>query len=406
MGVVSPLGCSLDECWQDLLDGKSGVGPVTRFDASDYPTKIAAEVKGFDPLKYLDKKELKRSDPSQHYAIAASDDAIKDSGLDLETVDKDRIGVVIGSGIGGITAFEDQHGRLLKSGPGRVSPFFIPMMIIDMCAGLVSMRYGVHGPNYGMVSACASSAHAILDAFRIIQRGEADAMICGGSEATITPTAMAGFCQNKAMTTQNDPPEKASRPFDQRRDGFVMGEGSAMLILESYDQAVKRNARIYGEVLGGGMSGDAHHMTAPHPEGLGARRAMQTALEDAGISPDRVDYVNTHGTATGLGDIAETKAIKAVLGDRAHNIPCNSTKSMIGHLLGAAGAIEAVATLKSIQDGMVHPTTNLEVPDPECDLDYVKDGKRACDIKYALSNSFGFGGHNVTLVFGKPNSTR
>jgi len=404
MGVVSPLG-SLDECWASLLDGKSGVGPVTRFDASEYPTRIAAEVTGFDPLDYQDKKELKRSDPSQQYAIAASEEAIKDSGLDLEVVDKDRVGVVIGSGIGGITAFEIQHEKLLKSGPGRVSPFFIPMMIIDMCAGLVSMRYGFHGPNYGMVSACASSSHAILDAFRIIQRGEADIMVCGGSEATITPTALAGFCQNKAMTTQNDEPEKASRPFDKRRDGFVMGEGSAMLILESYDKAVERGARIYGEVFCGGMSGDAYHMTAPHPEGLGARRAMQTAIEDAGISTDKINYINTHGTATGLGDIAESRAIKAVLGEHAYKIPCNSTKSMIGHLLGAAGAIEAVVTLKSIQDGMVHPTTNLEVPDPECDLDYVPEGKRSHIIEYAMSNSFGFGGHNVSLVVGKPNST-
>ncbi len=405
MGVVTPLGCSLDECWQALLDGKSGVGPVTRFDTADYPTKIAAEVKGFDPLKYQDKKELKRSDPSQQYAIAASEDAVTDSGLDLDAVDKDRVGVVIGSGIGGITAFETQHGKLIKSGPGRVSPFFIPMMIIDMCAGLVSMRYGFHGPNYGMVSACASSSHAILDAFRIIQRGEADIMLCGGSEATITPSALAGFCQNKAMTTLNDEPEKASRPFDKRRDGFVMGEGAAMLTLESHDLAVKRGARIYGEVFGGGMSGDAYHMTAPHPDGLGARRAMQAAIKDAGISPEQVDYVNTHGTATGLGDIAETRAIKAVLGERAYKIPCNSTKSMIGHLLGAAGAIEAVVTLKSIQDGMVHPTTNLEVPDPECDLDYVPEGRRSHTINYALSNSFGFGGHNATLVVGKPNST-
>jgi beta-ketoacyl-acyl-carrier-protein synthase II len=406
MGVVSPLGCTVDECWQAVLDGQSGVGPVTRFDASEYPTRIAAEVKGFDPLKYQEKKELKRSDPSQQYAIAASEDALRDSGLNLDSIDKDRIGVVIGSGIGGITAFEEQHGKLLNSGPGRVSPFFIPMMIIDMCAGLVSMRYGFHGPNYGMVSACASSAHAILDAYRIIQRGDADAMVCGGSEATITPTALAGFCQNKAMTTFNEEPEKASRPFDKRRDGFVMGEGSAMLILEEYDHAVSRQARIYGEVIGGGMSGDAYHMTAPHPDGLGARRAMQTAIDDASISPDQIDYINTHGTATGLGDIAETKAIKAVLGDHAYDIPCNSTKSMIGHLLGAAGAIETVVTLKSIQDSMVHPTTNLEVPDPECDLDYVSDGKRTHDIKYALSNSFGFGGHNVTLVLGKTNSSR
>ncbi|MBU0984676.1 MAG: beta-ketoacyl-ACP synthase II, partial [candidate division Zixibacteria bacterium] len=354
MGVVTPLGNTLDEYWQALLDGKSGVGLVTRFDVTDYPTKIAGEVKDFDPLQYFDRKEVKRADRSQQYAMAAATDAVKDSGLDLEAIDLDRAGVVIGSGIGGIQTFEEQHAKLLNAGPGRVSPFFIPMMIIDMCAGLVSMRFNFRGPNYGLVSACASSAHAVLDAARSIERGEADIMLAGGSEATITPTSMAGFCQAKAMSTRNDEPERASRPFDQERDGFVMGEGSGMLILENYEHAVKRGARIYGEFLGGGMTGDAYHMTAPHPEGRGARLAMEAALRSAGLQSAQIDYINTHGTATLLGDIAETKAIKAVLGDHAYEIPCNTTKSMTGHLLGTAGAVECITTLLSIRDQKVH----------------------------------------------------
>jgi 3-oxoacyl-[acyl-carrier-protein] synthase II len=406
MGVVTPLGCKLDDYWNGLLAGKSGVRTVTRFNIDDYPTKIAGEVQGFDPSSVIDKKELRRMDLAEQYALVASDEAVKDSGLDLAGVDLDRCGVVIGSGIGGITTFEAQHSILMTSGPGRVSPFFIPMMIIDMCAGLVSIRFGFRGPNYATVSACASSAHAVLDAFRIIQRGEADVMITGGAEATITPTSMAGFCQARAMSTRNDAPEKASRPFDKGRDGFVMGEGSAILILESYEHAVKRGARIYAEVLGGGMTADAHHITAPHPEGIGARRAMTVAMNDAGISPNDVSYINTHGTATDLGDIAETRAIKTVFGDYAYKIPCNSTKSMTGHLLGSAGAAELVAVVKSIETGMLHPTINLDDPDPECDLDYVPNLKRACEVNYALSNSFGFGGHNVTVAVGKLNGKR
>jgi len=398
MGAITPLGNDVATFWQALLDGKSGVATVTRFDASAYPTRIAAEVKGFDGLNYFDKKELKHTDLAQQYAIAATAEALRDSGLDLDKVDRDRVGVVIGSGIGGITTFEEQHARLLNSGPGRVSPFFIPMMIIDMCAGLVSMRYNLRGPNYGVVSACASSSHAILDAYRIVQRGEADVIIAGGSEATITPTSMAGFCQNRAMTTRNDEPEKASRPFDKGRDGFVMGEGSAILVVESYDHAVQRGSKIYAEITGAGMTGDAHHVTAPHPEGYGARKAMEMALRDGGLDPSKVDYINTHGTATGLGDIAETKAIKAVLGDHAYRIPCNSTKSMVGHLLGSAGAAELVVTLKSLESGNVHRTLNLDDPDPECDLDYVADANRSLPLRYALSNSFGFGGHNVSLL--------
>jgi 3-oxoacyl-[acyl-carrier-protein] synthase II len=405
MGVVTPVGNTVEAFWQALLDGRSGISALTRFDATDYPTRIAAEVKDFDPAAYMDRKEVKRTDLIEQYALAAADQAMRDSGIVLESIDRDRAGVVIGSGIGGISTFEEQHSRLLQSGPGRVSPFFIPMMIIDMCAGLVSMRYELHGPNYGIVSACASSSHAILDACRIVSRGDADFMVAGGAEATITPTAWAGFCQAKAMSTRNDEPTKASRPFDKGRDGFVMGEGAALLVIENYQHAVRRGARIYAEILGGGMSGDAYHMTAPHPEGRGAKLAMTMALSDAGITADQVDYINTHGTATDLGDIAETRAIKTVLGDHARQVTCNSTKSMTGHLLGAAGATEAVATVMSIVTQTVHPTTNLDDPDPECDLDFVPNQKRACAIRYALTNSFGFGGHNVTLVIGKVNSS-
>ncbi|UCD65009.1 MAG: beta-ketoacyl-ACP synthase II [Candidatus Zixiibacteriota bacterium] len=401
MGVVSPLGISLDQFWNAVLAGQSGVGAITRFDVSAFPTKIAAEVKGFNPVEHIDKKEARRMDLSEQYAMVATDQAIRDAGIDTKAIDLDRCGVVIGSGIGGISTFEKQHSLLKTSGPGRVSPFFIPMMIIDMCAGLVSIKYGFRGPNYATVSACASSAHAIGDAFRIIQRGEADIMIAGGAEATITPTALAGFCQAKALSTRNDEPERASRPFDRDRDGFVMGEGAAILVLESYEMAKARGARIYAELKGAGSTADAFHMTAPHPEGYGARKSIELALKDAGISGEQVDYVNTHGTSTDLGDISETKAIKEVLGEHAYRIPINSTKSMIGHLLGAAGAIELVVTAKSIQEQAVHPTVNLDNPDPECDLDYVPGHKRASTINNAISNSFGFGGHNVTLVIGR-----
>jgi 3-oxoacyl-[acyl-carrier-protein] synthase II len=406
MGVVTPLGNSIEEFWSALLAGKSGVATITRFDVSDYPTKIAGEVKGFDPSGVIDKKDARRMDPSEQYAMVASAQAVKDAGLDIGSLDLDRCGVVIGSGIGGITTFEEQHLKLHTSGPGRVSPFFIPMMIIDMSAGLVSIHFGFRGPNYGTVSACASSAHAITDAYRIIQRGEADVMITGGTEATITPTSLAGFCQAKAMSIRNDAPEKASRPFDKQRDGFVMGEGSGILILESYDHAVKRGARIYAEVLGAGMTADAYHITAPHPEGNGAQRAMRIAIKDAGLEPNQIEYINTHGTATDLGDIAETKAIKGVLGEHAHKVACNSTKSMSGHLLGSAGAVELIAAVKSIEQQIVHPTINLEYPDPECDLDFVPGEKRPWKIERAMSNSFGFGGHNVSVVVGRLSNSR
>ena len=403
MGALTPLGNTVEEYWDGLLAGKSGIGTITRFDVSDYSTKIAAELKDFNPTDFVDRKEARRWDMVQVYAIASSQMAIDDSGLDTEAVDPDRCGVIIGSGIGGIQTLEAQHKNLTKGGPGKVSPFFIPMMIVDMAPGLVSMRFGFRGPNYATVSACASSSHAIADAFYSIQRGESDVIITGGTEATISPISVAGFCQAKAMSTRNDEPEKASRPFDNGRDGFVMGEGTGMLILESLEHAQKRGAKIYGEILGAGMTGDAHHITAPHPEGAGAKNAMKMALANAGLAPEKISYINTHGTATGLGDIAETKAIKAVFGDHAFKIPCNSTKSMAGHMLGAAGAIEFIATMKSIETGLVHPTINQDDPDPECDLDYVPNVKREHQVEYALSNSFGFGGHNVTLVGGKYN---
>ncbi len=398
MGIITPLGCDLQQYWQALLAGQCGIEKITRFDVSDYPTKIAAEVKDFDVAKYLDKKEARRMDLSEQYAVAAAQNAVDDSGLDLNKIDLDRVGVVVGSGIGGISTFEKQHEILLTSGPGRVSPFFIPMMIIDMCAGMVSLRFGFRGPNYGTVSACASSAHAIADAFRIIQRGEADIMLTGGAESTITPSSLAGFCSARALSERNDEPHKSSRPFDKDRDGFVMGEGSAMIVLESLEHAQARGARIYAEIIGTGMTCDAYHITAPLPDGAGARKAMTIAIKDAGLKPDDIGYINSHGTATNLGDIAETKAIKAVFGDRANKVPVNSTKSMVGHLLGTAGSAELITSILSLLSGKLHPTINLENPDPECDLDYVPCHARDAKFDVFISNSFGFGGHNVTIV--------
>jgi 3-oxoacyl-[acyl-carrier-protein] synthase II len=398
MGIVSPVGNNLEEYREALFEGRNGVGAITRFDTSEYSSRIAAEVKDFDATAFMEKKELRRADLSEQFAIAASQMAIDDSGLDLEKIDRTRAGVVIGSGIGGIATFENQHRTLLESGPGRVSPFFIPMMIIDMCAGLVAIRFGFQGPNYATVSACSSSSHALLDALKIIQRGDADIMIAGGSESTITPTSVAGFCSARALSTRNDAPEKSSRPFDKDRDGFVIGEGSGIIVLESLEHARARGARIYAEMIGAGMTCDAHHMTAPIPDGSGARMAMTNAIADAGLKPDDINYINSHGTATLLGDPAETKAIKAVFGEHAYKIPVNSTKSMIGHLLGAAGAAEFIAAVLCLRAGKIHPTTNLDVPDPECDLDYVPNQTRDYKFETFLSNSFGFGGHNVTLV--------
>ena len=398
MGIVGPLGCTLDGYWQALKNGESGIDRVSRFDPSDFPSQIAGEASGFEPLDFLDKKEVRRTDLSEQFALAAAQLAVDDSGFDIKSVDPFRAGVVIASGIGGIGTFEKQHQTLLTSGPGRVSPFFIPMMIIDMCAGLVAIRFGFRGPNYATVSACSSSSHAVLDAFKIVQRGEADIMLAGGAEAAITKTSLAGFCSAHALSTRNDEPERASRPFDKDRDGFVMAEGAGVLVLESLESAKARGAKIYAEVVGAGMTCDAHHMTAPIPDGSGARMAMVNAIKDAGYTPDDIEYINSHGTATGLGDPAETKAIKAVFGERAYKIPVNSTKSMVGHLLGAAGAVELIASILSMQNNTLHPTINLDNPDPECDLDYVPHKSREFKFDRFLSNSFGFGGHNVTIA--------
>ncbi|HSH00556.1 MAG TPA: beta-ketoacyl-ACP synthase II [candidate division Zixibacteria bacterium] len=402
-GWVTPLGDEIEPVWQSLLSGASGAGPITRFDVSEYPTKIAAEVKDFDPTEYISKKDVRRLDLSEQYAVVAAQKAVDHARLDVESLDLDRAGVVIGSGIGGISTFEQQHMALLESGPGRVSPFFIPMMISNMCAGAVGMRFGFRGPNYCTVSACASSSHAIADVYRMVQRGDLDVALAGGAEATITPTSLAGFCSARAMTTRNEEPERASRPFDKDRDGFLMGEGSGIMVIESEEHARARGATIYGRIVGAGLTCDAYHMTAPRPDGYGARKAMMNAVADAGIALEDVSLINTHGTSTGLGDIAETKAIKEVFGDHARQMLVNSTKSMLGHLLGSAGAVEAIATTLSLRDGRVHPTINLENQDPECDLDYVANSARELDMKYAITNSFGFGGHNVSLLLAKAN---
>jgi len=401
MGVITPIGNSVEEFWSNLKDGVSGIDRVSRFDVAQFTTQIAGEVKSFDASKYIERKEVRRMDLTQQYAIACAQQAFDQAGLGSDSLDPERAGVVVGSGIGGIETFEKQHAILLNQGPNRISPFFIPMMIIDMCAGLISIRFNFKGPNYATVSACSSGAHAISGAFKVIQRGEADVMITGGSEASITPTSLAGFCSARAISTRNHEPQKASRPFDKERDGFVMGEGAGILILESLEHAQKRGAKIFAEIVGVGLTADAYHITAPAPGGEGAIRAMRLALKDAGLAPDSVDYINSHGTSTDLGDLTETQAIKVVFGEKAKKIPVNSTKSMIGHLLGAGGAVELVAAIKSMEEGILHPTINYEFPDPECDLDYVPNQMRKVDAKVALSNSFGFGGHNTSIAVRK-----
>ena len=401
LGALTPVGNTADEFWSSLLQGRSGIGPITRFDTADFPTRIAGEVRNFDPLNFVDKKDARRLDPYLQYAIAAAVLAVRDAGLDTGKVDATRFGVLIGSGIGGITTLLENHKTLLDRGPDRVSPFFIPMLIINMASGLVSMRFGAKGPNSSVVTACATGNHAIGDAFKIIQRGDADVMIAGGAEAIILPLTIAGFCAVKAMTTRNDEPEKASRPFDAERDGFVCSEGAGIVVLESREHALRRDARIYAEVRGYGMSGDAHHMTAPDPDGDGAARSMAAALRDAAVSPGDVGYINAHGTSTPYNDKFETMAIKRVFGDHARRLAVSSTKSMTGHLLGAAGGIEAIATVLALHHGILPPTINYEHPDPECDLDYVPNQARKQDVEVAASNAFGFGGTNATLIFGK-----
>lgn len=401
LGAITPIGLSVEEYWQSLRAGRGGVERVTKFDVEEFPTQIAAEVKEFDPLDFLDKREAKRMDPFVQYAAAATKMAVEDAELNLEKEDPNQIGVVLGSGIGGIEVWESQHKILIEKGVKKVSPFFIPMMIIDMAPGQIAIMFGARGPNYATVSACASSAHAIGDSLRIIQRGEAEVMITGGAEATITPLAMAGFCSARALSTRNDEPKKASRPFDAQRDGFIMGEGAGVIILESLSHAKRRGARIYAELVGFGMSDDAHHITAPAPNGAGAAMAMTLALRDANLQPDEVDYINAHGTSTPFNDRTETEAIKSVFGDHAYRVPISATKSMIGHLLGASGAAELIASIKSIEDSVLHPTINYQFPDPECDLDYVPNEARRAEVEVALSNSFGFGGHNASLVIRK-----
>jgi 3-oxoacyl-[acyl-carrier-protein] synthase II len=400
MGVVTSLGSDLDSLWSNLMAGKSGVSHIESFDVSEYNTRIAASVKEFVPEEYIERKEVRKMDRYVQFAAAAGVMALQNSGLDIQKdSDPERVGVIIGSGIGGLGTWEDQHNILLEKGPKRVSPFFIPMMIANMASGHLSILFGAKGPNSATVSACASGSHAIGDAFRWIQCGEADVMICGGAEATIRPTGVAGFCAMRAMSTRNDEPEKASRPFDSERDGFVMGEGAGVLVLESLEHAQKRGANIIAEVIGYGLSADAHHMTDPDPDG--PARCMKMAIRTAGIKPEDVDYINAHGTSTGVGDKSETKAIKLAFGDHAYKIAVSSTKSMTGHLLGAAGGVEAIICALSLQHQTLAPTINLDNPDPNCDLDYVPNVARQADLRVVMSNSFGFGGHNASLILKK-----
>ncbi|MDG5800431.1 beta-ketoacyl-ACP synthase II [Marinilabiliaceae bacterium ANBcel2] len=402
LGAITPLGNSVDEYWNNLTKGVSAAKPITRFDATNFKTKFACEVKDFNPTDYLDRKEVRKMDLFAQYAMAATEQAFQDSKIDLEKIDPDNAGVIWGTGIGGIITFMDEvRNYVLGNGTPRFSPFFIPKMISDIASGHISMKYNLRGPNYGTVSACASSTHAIADAFNLIRMGKADFFVTGGSEAAINEAGVGGFNSLQALSTRNDNPLEASRPFDKDRDGFVIGEGGGALILEEYEHAVKRGAKIYCEVTGAGMTADAHHLTAPHPEGKGAIRVMQQALKDGNTDRDEIDYVNVHGTATPLGDIAESKAIKAVFGEHSYNLNISSTKSMTGHLLGAAGAVESIASIKAINEGIIPPTINLFELDPEIDskLNFTANKAQEKSIKAAISNTFGFGGHNASVVF-------
>lgn len=402
MGVFTQLGSDVDEFYNNLLNGVSGISRIERFDPSELSVQIAGEIKNYDPEKHFEKNEAKRLDRFTQYALIAAKSAINDSGLDLSSVDRDRFAVITASGIGGMETWQTNYQTLIDKGPRRVSPLFIPMMISDIAAGRISMKWDLKGPNYSLTSACASSGHAIGSAYRTIQYGDADYAICGGAEAVITNLAIAGFANMKALSSRNDDPVHASRPFDRDRDGFVMGEGSGMLILEDYDHAVKRGARIYAEIVGIGFTGDAKDIVAPDPEGDGAKRAMLAAVSDAGIRPEDIDHINTHGTATPTGDYAESVGIKKAFGEHAYKIAVNSTKSMTGHLLGAAGAVELIGTIKAVQTDTVHPTVNLDNPDlPVCDLDYTPHKFVKRTVRYAISNTFGFGGHNASLLVKK-----
>jgi len=401
MGMVSPLGTGVEKSWQALLEGKSGIGKITKFDTTGYDTQIAAEVKDFLPENFLDKKEIRRMDVFIQYAMAASIMAMEDAQLKITAANADRIGVIVGAGLGGLTTIESFHKILLEKGPSRISPFFIPMLIVNEAPGQISMRFGAKGPNSSVVTACATGNHNIGDAWRMIQRGDADGIIAGGVEATITPLAVSGFNAMKALSTRNAEPEKASRPFDKERDGFVIGEGAGIIILEELGHALNRGAKIYAEIIGYGLTGDAYHITAPSPDGEGAARCMAMALRDCEIPFQEVDYINAHGTSTQLNDTLETLAVKNVFHEHARKLAISSTKSMTGHLLGGAGGIEAIFTILTIHTGMIPPTINYENPDPECDLDYVPNQARRADVRVALSNSFGFGGTNAVLAFKK-----
>jgi 3-oxoacyl-[acyl-carrier-protein] synthase II len=399
MGAITPVGNDVATTWQSLIEGKSGTAPITKFDASKFPVRFAAEVKGFNALDYMDRKEAKRADQYTQYAIAGARQAMTDAKLiERNGMDPDRIGVIIGSGIGGLKSFEEQHDVYRERGVGKISPFFIPMFIADIAAGIVSMMFNAKGPNYATVSACATSAHAIGDAYRTIQYGDADVMITGGAEATVTPMAIGGFANMKALSERNESPETASRPFDATRDGFVMGEGAGILILEELEHALQRGATIYAEIVGYGATGDAYHLTAPAPDGEGAQRAMKRALKDAGLEPKDIQYINAHGTSTPANDFNETRAIKAVFGEHAKTVNVSSTKSATGHMLGAAGAVEAIVSAMVVGTGVIPPTINYHTPEPELDLNYTPNTSVKRDVNAILSNSFGFGGHNTTLA--------
>lgn len=400
MGVVSSLGIGVDKFWNSIKEGKNGISPITRFDTTNMPAKVAAQINGFEPGDFIDKKEAKRMDRYTQYAMAAAKLAVENSKMDMEAVDKERMGVIIGSGIGGIETFEIQHENLMNKGPGRVSPFFIPMMIANMASGMVAIEYGAKGFNECVVTACATSTNAIGDAFKVIQRGDADIMITGGAEAAITPMSVAGFCSMKALSTTEDP-SCACRPFDAERNGFIMAEGAGVVIIEELEHALKRGAYIISEIVGYGCTNDAYHITAPAPDGEGGARCMKKALDDAGIKPEDVAYINAHGTSTDYNDKFETAAIKKVFGDHAKKLAVSSTKSMTGHMLGGAGAIEAIITSLSLKEGFLPPTINYKTPDPECDLDYVPNVGRNAEFEYAISNSLGFGGHNATIAIKK-----
>lgn len=400
IGAVTPLGNDAETTWNNIIEGVSGIGPVTRLNADDFPAKVAAEVKEFNVENFIDRKDARKMDRFTHYAVAASLMAVKDSGLEITDENAPRVGVWIGSGIGGMETFEQQHETFMNRGYRRVSPFFVPMMIPDMATGQVSITLGARGFNSCTVTACATGTNSIGDAFKVIQRGDADVMVTGGAEAPITKMSFAGFCANTALSTNQDP-QKASRPFDKNRDGFVMGEGAGIVVLEDLEHALARGAKVYAEIVGYGATGDAYHITAPAPEGEGGARAMKMALDDAGLAPEEVGYINAHGTSTEYNDKYETMAIKSVFGEHAYKLTVSSTKSMTGHLLGAAGGIEAIFTVLALNEGILPPTINLETPDPDCDLDYVPNAARKQQVNAAISNSLGFGGHNATIAFRK-----